>query len=471
MPRNFYSSAITFTAIYAVLILFKSIVYLVVGVHANNLSSINGWFTFEFLVWLVWSVILLKYFHFYQYSFAFWALILSITASTFHFFSFLRLMQTREILNYHILFIIISLAAGILYAISLLNSGIGKKRWLRIAGIVLLVEGIVMTSAIILTINSTSFMQSGMMMRVEQWVGLAGTLVPIAFIFHFREEKKISKDIPASGMESWISTMSFTIFIISMGGSYFCFILLMDSLDIDKNARREDAHLKKIAEPFEAGIYVNNQKDTLRYRLLKPLNYDSTKQYPLVVCLHGSSGCGIDNLKQIGSSLLVPLLSKPENRAKYSAFLFVPQCPVGSTWGGIPNFPAVDSLVFETIASLEQKLPLDTNRYYVAGNSLGGYGAWHFISTRPTLFAAAIPISGAGDASLAQNAVNVPVWAFHGANDRNVPVIGSRVMIDAIKKAGGNPKYTEYPDKAHNIWNEVSDTPGLLDWLFDKKKK
>ncbi|MBA4852726.1 alpha/beta hydrolase-fold protein [Emticicia sp. BO119] len=470
MPRNFYSSAITFTAIYAVLILFKSIVYLLIGVQASNLPSISGWFTFEFLVWLVWAIILLKYFHFYRYSFVFWALILSIAASTLHFFSFLRLMQTKEILNYHILFIIISLVAGILYAIGLLSSDTSKKPWLRTAGIVLLIVGIIMTSAIILTINSTSFMQSGMLMHIEQWIGLAGTLVPIAFIFHFLEEKKTGTDKPAANVELWINTINFSIFIIVMGGLYFCSNLLMDSLYIDKNARREDAHLKKLAEPFEAGIYINTHNDTLRYRLLKPLNYDSTRRYPLVVCLHGSSGSGVDNLKQIGSSLPVPLLSKPENRAKYPAFLLVPQCPVGTTWGGIPNFLTVDSLVFEVIAKLQQKLPFDTNRYYVAGNSLGGYGVWHFISTHPTLFAAAIPISGAGDASLAKNIINIPVWAFHGAKDINVPVIGSRVMIEAMKKAGGQPKYTEYPDKAHNIWTEVSDTPGLLDWLFAQKR-
>lgn len=470
MPRNFYSSAIVFTATYAFFILFKSILYLVIGMQASNLPSISGWFTFEFLVWLVWSVILLKYFHFYRYSFVFWTLILSIAASTSHFFSFRRLMQTKEILNYHILFIIISLAASILYAISLLSSGTGKKPWLRIAGIVLLIEGLIMVSAIILTINSTSFMQSGMMMHIEQWIGLAGTLAPIAFIFHFLEEKKTSTDKLTANLELWINTTNFSIFIMIMGGLYFCSILLTDSLSIDKNARKADAHLKKLAEPFEAGMYVNNHNDTLRYRLLKPFNYDSTQQYPVVVCLHGSSGCGIDNVKQIVSSLPVPLLSKPENRAKYPAFLLVPQCPVGSTWGGIPNFPAIDSLVFETIAALQQKLPFDTSRYYVAGNSLGGYGAWHFIATNPTLFAAAIPISGAGDASLAKNIINIPVWAFHGSNDRNVPVIGSRVMIDAMKKAGGNPKYTEYPDKAHNIWNEVTDTPGLLDWLFAQRK-
>jgi predicted esterase len=471
MTRSFYSSAIAFTAVYAILILFKSILYLVLGVQASNLPSISGWFIFEFLVWLVWSVILLKYYHFHHYSFAFWALILSIAASVVHFFSFLRLMQTKEILSYHILYILVSLAAGILYAISLISSSMGKKRWLRIAGVVLLIEGLIMASAIIWTINSTSFMQSGMLMHIEQWIGLTGTLVPIAFIFHFSEEKKASVNQFASSQESWETTINFGIFIVLVGGLYFCTTLLSDSLDINKNVRRVDDNLKKLAEPFEAGIYINSHDDTLRYRLLKPLNYDSTKQYPLVICLHGSSGCGIDNVKQIASSLPVPLLSKPENRIKYPAFLFVPQCPVGSTWGGIPNFPAIDSLVFEAIEDLQQKLPFDTNRYYVAGNSLGGYGAWHFISTRPTLFAAAIPISGAGDATLAKNIVNMPVWAFHGAKDINVPVSGSRVMIEAMKKAGANPRYNEYPDKAHNIWNEVSDTSGLLDWLFAQRRK
>ncbi|RYU96914.1 carboxylesterase family protein [Emticicia agri] len=471
MTRSFYSSAIVFAAIYTVLILFKSILYLILGIQASNLPSIGGWFTFEFLTWLVWSIILLKYYHFYKHTFVFRALILSIVVSVFHFFSFLQLMQTKEILNYHIITIIGSLGAGILYAISLLSSGTGKNRWLRMAGIVLLIEGIIMTSAIIWSINSTSFMLSGTLGRIEQWVGLAGTLVPIAFIFHFLEEKKISTDKPNAGQESWVGTINFAAVIIAMGGLYFISILVLDSMDISKNARRADTHLKKIAEPFEAGIYVNNHQDTLRYRLLKPLNYDSTRQYPLVICLHGSSGSGMDNARQVVASLPVPLLSKPENRTKYPAFLFVPQCPVGATWGGIPHFPAIDSLVFEAIASLQQKLPFDTNRYYVAGNSLGGYGAWHFISTRPTLFAAAIPISGAGNTSVAKNIVDIPVWAFHGANDRNVPVIGSRVMIEAMKKAGGNPRYTEYSDKAHNIWNEVSDTPGLLQWLFAQRKK
>jgi predicted peptidase len=127
-------------------------------------------------------------------------------------------------------------------------------------------------------------------------------------------------------------------------------------------------------------------------------------------------------------------------------------------------------LVFETISALEEEFPLDTDRRYVAGNSLGGYGTWHLICARPELFAAAIPISGGGNPALARNIVDMPIWAFHGQKDRNVPVSGSRDIIEAIKKAGGNPRYTEYPDKAHNISKHVTDTPDLLDWLFAQQR-
>jgi predicted peptidase len=86
------------------------------------------------------------------------------------------------------------------------------------------------------------------------------------------------------------------------------------------------------------------------------------------------------------------------------------------------------------------------------------------------MFAAAIPVCGGGDPQLAHRITDVSVWAFHGALDRNVPVSGSRDMIEAIKKAGGNPKYTEFSDKAHNIWHEVTQTPRVWDWLFEQRK-
>ena len=100
---------------------------------------------------------------------------------------------------------------------------------------------------------------------------------------------------------------------------------------------------------------------------------------------------------------------------------------------------------------------------------MGGYGTWHFICSHPKMFAAAIPICGAGDTKLVKNIIDVPLWAFHGRFDRNIPVSGSRDMIEAIKNAGGKPRYTEFPDAYHNVWNKVSNTPGLLDWIFTQR--
>jgi predicted peptidase len=115
---------------------------------------------------------------------------------------------------------------------------------------------------------------------------------------------------------------------------------------------------------------------------------------------------------------------------------------------------------------LDRRFSIEEKRRYVTGLSRGGYGTWNFICKEPEMFAAAIPVAGGGDPTLAPKAVKVAVWAFHGAMDKNVPVINSRNMINAIKAAGGNPKYTEYPDQGHNIWENVKATPGPLDWLF-----
>ena len=107
----------------------------------------------------------------------------------------------------------------------------------------------------------------------------------------------------------------------------------------------------------------------------------------------------------------------------------------------------------------------------MAGISAGGLGSWHFICTRPKMFAAAIPICGGADPVLAKQVLNIPIWAFHGEKDTNVPVQYTRGMIEAIKKAGGLPKYTEFPDADHNIWDLVEETPGLFDWLFAQRRK
>ena len=133
---------------------------------------------------------------------------------------------------------------------------------------------------------------------------------------------------------------------------------------------------------------------------------------------------------------------------------------------GKDNQPSVKSLVMEIIYALEEEYNLDSTRRYITGQSMGGSGAWHFILTRPQMFAAAIIVCGGANPDLAENIAHMPIWVFHGENDDRIPVDFSRNMIAAIKKAGGNPKYNEFPDTGHGSWHLAYDTPDLLDWLW-----
>ncbi len=82
-----------------------------------------------------------------------------------------------------------------------------------------------------------------------------------------------------------------------------------------------------------------------------------------------------------------------------------------------------------------------------------------------------MPICGGGDPKQAEKIKDIPCWCFHGDADSAVRVDKSRQMIDAIKKAGGDPKYTEYPGVGHNSWDKAYGTKELFPWLLEQHKK
>ena len=102
---------------------------------------------------------------------------------------------------------------------------------------------------------------------------------------------------------------------------------------------------------------------------------------------------------------------------------------------------------------------------------MGGFGSWLLMDKYPKLFAAGVPICGGGKATSAKNLVDIPIWAFHGEKDRVVHVERGREMIEAIKKAGGKPRYSELPGVRHNSWTPAYKNPELWKWLFAQKKK
>ena len=99
---------------------------------------------------------------------------------------------------------------------------------------------------------------------------------------------------------------------------------------------------------------------------------------------------------------------------------------------------------------------------------MGGFAAWDILCRRPSMFAAAVPVCGGGDEALAVKIANVPIWIFHGKLDSCVKVERSQNMFAALKEAGGNPQYTEYPKVGHNAWS-YSSTLKLFEWMFSQK--
>ena len=228
------------------------------------------------------------------------------------------------------------------------------------------------------------------------------------------------------------------------------------------------------SEQFVAGMYRDSQGDTMPYRLCSPAVLDHSVKYPLVLFLHGFEGLGKDNKKQVSGMdfLGTHAWVMPHNRVAYPCFVLAPQCPIGGLWAN-PLTRKPTGHLRRTVALIEElsgSLPIDRDRIYVTGQSLGGYGAWAAISYFPEFFAAAVPVCGGGRTARARFLVDIPVWAFHGSLDPIIWPRESRRMVSALRKAGGHPRYTELKFVGHNAWDAAYLHPELVPWLFSQTR-
>jgi poly(3-hydroxybutyrate) depolymerase len=199
----------------------------------------------------------------------------------------------------------------------------------------------------------------------------------------------------------------------------------------------------------------------LPYRYLVPADCDPLREYPLIVFLHGVGECGDNNTSQLDREAngALSLVSAP-CQAAAPCFMLAPQAGRAHGWD-------VDTLkqVARAIGKLEADYPIDHNRIYLTGISMGGGGAWRILTQYPFLFAAAVPMSGVG-AGAYERIVGVPVWCFHALDDTVVGIRGSDDAISALRRAGGRAIYTRYSTGGHAIWPTAYATPFLRPWML-----
>lgn len=229
---------------------------------------------------------------------------------------------------------------------------------------------------------------------------------------------------------------------------------------------------------FNAEKFVSGS-DTLNYRFLFP-DYNTMRELPLVVFLHGSGERGNDNEAQLKWG--VKNFATTEQMKMHSSFVVAPQCPAGESWANFLFDEASGSiqmqdrptkpmeLLVQLIQQLIKDYPVDTSRIYITGLSMGGLGTFDAMARYPDLFAAAVPVCGGGDPTTAPLIKHIPTWIFHGAEDTSVDPQYSLDMLQAMIDAGAHPGLTYYPEVGHFSWIAAYSDPLMMEWLFRQKK-
>jgi len=193
------------------------------------------------------------------------------------------------------------------------------------------------------------------------------------------------------------------------------------------------------------------------YLVVTPTDFTPQEKYPLLIFLHGrgEQGEDLDRVKIHGPFEKIQELELP-------FIIAAPQSPLDQWWD-------VDTLSAWT-DELLKTMPVDRNRIYLTGLSMGGFGTWDLAVHRPDLFAAIVPICGRGQPSQAARLRNLPVWAFHGEKDTVVPLRETLEMVNALYEVGNNARLTVYPDTGHNSWTETYNNPQVYEWLLGHEK-
>jgi len=198
-----------------------------------------------------------------------------------------------------------------------------------------------------------------------------------------------------------------------------------------------------------------------RYVVYVPHDYTPERAWPLILFLHGRGERGDDGLLQtevgIGRAIR-------RHADRFPCIVIMPQCPPTGYWD--KALADIDTALADT----RQAYNIDSGRVYLTGLSMGGFAAWMYGARHTDCFAALLPICGGGNPEDASALARLPIWAFHGAADETVPPKKTREMVEAVKRAGGHVKHTEYPRVGHNSWDEAYDDPNVIKWLLKQQK-
>jgi len=227
------------------------------------------------------------------------------------------------------------------------------------------------------------------------------------------------------------------------------------------------------ARDGESGLLTRTVKvggESYTYQVFVPAGLAGKRNVPVILFLHG--------IGQRGEGGFLPADGAAggfvrQYLEQIPAVALLPQCRKGKYW----HDPEMERMVLAELVQTASQFSADPKRLYLAGVSVGGFGAWQLAAAHPGKFAALVSICGGspltgGDrfTPIARKVGRTPVWVFHGSGDRVVPVAESRRIVEALKSVGGSRvRYTEYEGAGHNVWLNAAAELGLMPWLLAQR--
>jgi predicted peptidase len=214
------------------------------------------------------------------------------------------------------------------------------------------------------------------------------------------------------------------------------------------------------------GEFVRSKtEDGMPYQLWGSKDFKTGEEYPLVLALHGGGTRGGDEDWPVGTAATI--WTKAELQEERPCFVVAPRCPEDQSWRGEYGDKAA-----ALVKLLADSLPVDRDRIYVTGGSLGGGGSWYQISEHQDLYAGTVLMANGGPVGDLEKFKDFPIWQFHGELDADAPVDGARAMAEAMKQAGApNYEYTELKGEPHSVGGKVYPDVKVQEWLFGQKRQ
>jgi len=238
--------------------------------------------------------------------------------------------------------------------------------------------------------------------------------------------------------------------------------------------------------PTERGFLIRSIEvdgSTRPYSVYVPRDWNPSKSWPVILFLHGAGERGSDGLRSTQIGVAAAIRHNPELVPAIAVF---PQVPLDQNWLA-PN----DAIAMAALEHAIREFHGDRDRVYLAGLSMGGYGAYHLAMAHPDTFAAMVVVCGGilpqkTTTSVAQSPLSagsedpyaftahairhIPIRIFHGGADPVIPPEESRRLAADLEREGADVRYVEYEGVGHNAWDRAFGDADLWNWLFRQRR-